>query len=338
MTTDSRSAIIAKLKKHKAAIKEAAKKTHGGAFLSDREFMDLIGVPEEPGTKVIVAAQLTRFRHGIDKNGQIYFAPNYVITEGEHTGTPFSEFIGIPVTGAAVQDNGKAKNAINSLFRILQNLGVSTTDWDANDLEDNLINAAEELSESKPAVRVAISRYINPNDENNHRMNLSVMGAAPSAPAGKKTSKSSKSAPVGVEEYYEEITGESEDEEVDLTQLGESADEGDDDAITKLTELAEEAGLDVDDYPDSWASLAEALAGSSEEEDEESEEVEEESPPPKKVSKGKASKPKGTKGKADLGEGMVSIRVSSYNAETDEYVVTDNAGDDYEISADDIKW
>lgn len=333
MTTDSRSAIIAKLKKHKAAIKEAAKKTHGGAFLSDREFMDLIGVPEEPGTKVIVAAQLTRFRNGIDKNGQIYFAPNYVITEGEHTGTPFSEFIGIPVTGAAVQDNEKAKNAINSLFRILQNLGVSTTDWDANDLEDNLINAAEELSESKPAVRVAISRYINPNDENNHRMNLSVMGAAPSAPAGKKTSKSSKPA-----EEDEEVEDEETESEVDLTQLGESADEGDDDAITKLTELAEEAGLDVDDYPDSWASLAEALAESSEEEDEESEEVEEESPPPKKVSKGKAPKPKGTKGKADLGGGMVSIRVSSYNAETDEYVVTDNAGDDYEISADDIKW
>lgn len=326
MTTDSRSAIIAKLKKNKAAIKEAAKKTHGGAFLSDREFMDLIGVPEEPGTKVIVAAQLTRFRNGIDKNGQIYFAPNYVITEGEHTGTPFSEFIGIP------DDKEKAKNAINSLFRILQNLGVSTTDWDANDLEDNLINSAEELSESKPAVRVAISRYINPNDENNHRMNLSVMGAVPSAPAGKKASKSSK--PV---EEDEEVEDEETESEVDLTQLGESADEGDDDAITKLTELAEEAGLDVDDYPDSWASLAEALAESSEEESEEVEE-EEESPPPKKVSKGKAPKPKGTKGKADLGEGMVAIRVSSYNAETDEYVVTDNAGDDYEISADDIKW
>ena len=326
MTTDSRSAIIAKLKKNKAAIKEAAKKTHGGAFLSDREFMDLIGVPEEPGTKVIVAAQLTRFRNGIDKNGQIYFAPNYVITEGEHTGTPFSEFIGIP------DDKEKAKNAINSLFRILQNLGVSTTDWDANDLEDNLINSAEELSESKPAVRVAISRYINPNDENNHRMNLSVMGAVPSAPAGKKASKSSK--PV---EEDEEVEDEETESEVDLTQLGESADEGDDDAITKLTELAEEAGLDVDDYPNSWASLAEALAESSEEESEEVEE-EEESPPPKKVSKGKAPKPKGTKGKADLGEGMVAIRVSSYNAETDEYVVTDNAGDDYEISADDIKW
>lgn len=327
MTTDSRSAIVAELKKHKASIKEAAKKTHGGAFLSDREFMDLIGVPEEPGTKVIVAAQLTRFRNGIDKNGQIYFAPNYVITEGEHTGTPFSEFIGIP------KDKEKAKNAINSLFRILQNLGISTTDWDANDLEDNLINSAEELSESKPAVRVAISRYINPNDENNHRMNLSVMGSVPSAPAGKKASKSSK--PV---EEDEEVEDEETESEVDLTQLGESADEGDDDAITKLTELAEEAGLDVDDYPDSWASLAEALAESSEEEESEEVEEEEESPPPKKVSKGKAPKPKGTKGKADLGEGMVAIRVSSYNAETDEYVVTDNAGDDYEISADDIKW
>jgi hypothetical protein len=328
MTVDSRSAIIAKLKKNKAAIKEAAKKTHGsGAFLSDREFMDLIGVPEESGTKMIVAAQLTRFRHGIDKNGQIYFAPNYVLTDGEHKGTPFSEFIGIPA------DKEKAQNAINSIFRVLQNLGVSTTDWDADDLEENLVNSAEELSEAKPSVRVAISRYINPNDENNHRMNLSVMGAVPSAPAGKKVSKSSKSVPVTEEQEYEEVAGDSEDEEVDLTQLGESADEGDEDAIGKLTELAEEAGLDVDDYPESWASLAEALAGSSTEEEEE----EEETPPPKKVSKGKG-KPKGTKGKADLGEGMVSIRVSSYDPETDEYVVTDNAGDDYQISASDIKW
>jgi hypothetical protein len=50
------------------------------------------------------------------------------------------------------------------------------------------------------------------------------------------------------------------DDEPDLDALATAADdEGDADAIDKLTELAEAAGLDPNDYPDSWADLAEAL-------------------------------------------------------------------------------
>ena len=44
--------------------------------------------------------------------------------------------------------------------------------------------------------------------------------------------------------------------------LGTLADDGDPDAIDSLTQLASEAGVNPDDYPDSWMSLAEALDSS----------------------------------------------------------------------------
>lgn len=49
-----------------------------------------------------------------------------------------------------------------------------------------------------------------------------------------------------------------EPEELDLEALGVAADEGDDDAAATLTEKAEEAGLDTEDYA-TWAALAEVL-------------------------------------------------------------------------------
>ena len=54
------------------------------------------------------------------------------------------------------------------------------------------------------------------------------------------------------------------DEGDDLDALGAAADEGEDAAIDRLTELAEAAGLDINDYPDSWTSLAEALKSTGE--------------------------------------------------------------------------
>jgi hypothetical protein len=77
-------------------------------------------------------------------------------------------------------------------------------------------------------------------------------------------------------EAEEEATEEG--ETVDYDTLGSQADEGDEESINSLTELAEAAGLSLDDYPDSWASLATAISeqGGETEEAVEEEEAEEE--------------------------------------------------------------
>ena len=68
----------------------------------------------------------------------------------------------------------------------------------------------------------------------------------------------------------EDAEQEGEDEEQSVAALGLAADEGDNDAATLLTNMAEEADLDPNDYP-TWAELAEAL------ESEDAEDAEEES-------------------------------------------------------------
>lgn len=74
-------------------------------------------------------------------------------------------------------------------------------------------------------------------------------------------------------EGEEEEAEEEAEEEEDLAALGAAADESDADSIDRLTELAEEAGIDTDLYG-TWAELAEALAPSEGEEEEEEEEAE----------------------------------------------------------------
>lgn len=55
---------------------------------------------------------------------------------------------------------------------------------------------------------------------------------------------------------------EAKDQEPDITALSEAADEGSDDAIDKLTALAEQLGLDTDDY-ETWPEVAEAITEAS---------------------------------------------------------------------------
>lgn len=87
-------------------------------------------------------------------------------------------------------------------------------------------------------------------------------------------------ASAGEEAVEEEATEEAGED--DLDALGAAADEGDDDAMTRLGELAEAAGLDPNDYPDSWTSLAEAIKEAGGETVEEEEVVEEEPAVPAK--------------------------------------------------------
>lgn len=79
----------------------------------------------------------------------------------------------------------------------------------------------------------------------------------------------------GGDEDEEDEDEEEEEEGEDLEAMGAAADDDDADAIERLTELAEEAELDVNEYP-TWAELAEAVAGEEEEEGDEDEDEDEE--------------------------------------------------------------
>lgn len=312
MSVDMKSQFIKKLAAKAKTLKEAAKTTYGGAFLSDQEFLDLMEVGV--GEKVIVNVKLTSFGFGIDKNKDQFFRPAYAVVEGPNRGTPFSEFIGLPE-----QDDKRYKRGIETLFRILQHLGYDTTEWDASDLPGKVMEAIEDLNRTKPGVKVALSRYVP--DQGDDRLNISVIGLTDETlrddadDAEEEEKASMKPKPKVKPKAKEEPT---------LAEMGEAADNGDDEAIEKLTSLAEEAGIDINDYGP-WADLAAALEPSEEE-------TEEEEEPQIVVRK------KGTKAKADLGDGLEAIKVVSYDEDTNEYTVSNNAGDEYEISADDIQW
>lgn len=315
MAVAGKSSFVSALSKKVRKVKDAAKTTQGSTFLTDQEVLDLLEVPDEG--KLIVNAKLTRIRVGADKNNNAYFAPDYVVSEGEHKGTPFSSFIGLDT-----KDDKIFERSISNVFRILQNLGINTEAWDyeGDELLAAIEEEAKELTAQKPGVKVSLSRYIPTDESKEHRLNISVMGL---------TDSSLRTAQDDVDDEEREASKPKArpkakaEPEVSLADIGAAADEGDDEAIEKLTALAEEAGLDINDFGP-WADLAEALEGAEPEEVEEEEES--------------SAKPAGTKGKADLGDGLVAITVVSYNEDTNEYIVRDKAKDEYEIDADDITW
>lgn len=57
----------------------------------------------------------------------------------------------------------------------------------------------------------------------------------------------------------QDASGDDEDEKPDFELIGNNADAGDFESIDDLTKRANKAGLAIDDYPESWLSLAEAL-------------------------------------------------------------------------------
>lgn len=323
MAIAKKSAFVSSLAKKSSVIQKAAKTVQGGAFLSDQEVLDLLEVPDEG--KLVINAKLTRIRIGVDKNGDAYFSPNYTVAEGEHKGTPFSEFIGL---GSKLPIE-TFEQRVNSVMRILQNLGVDTVDWDydGEELLAAIEESANELTAAKPGVKVALTRYIPKDESKEHRLNISVMGLTNSSlhddsdDEDEETPKRNNPPKKTSKPEPEDET----DDEPSLSEIGAAADDGDEEAQEMLTALAEEAGLDINDYGP-WADLAEALESTDAKSEEESDD------------EAVASKPAGTKGKADLGDGLVQVTVVSYNEDTNEYVVRDKAKDEYEISADDIQW
>ena len=147
-----------------------------------------------------------------------------------------SQFVGLG--GKTKKDRQKGMKRLCSL---LQRLDYDTTQWSDSELVLNCVEAADELTENKPGVRLSLSVW----GEQKDRLGIDVVGmvsnSAPKASSSKAAPK--KSSNVKLEGYKD---------------LGVKADEGDEDAEAELTKEAEEKSIDPDEY-ESWEDLGAEL-------------------------------------------------------------------------------
>jgi hypothetical protein len=163
----SRSQVIKKLNAKKGKIKEVASEVLTKSFLSDEEICELLELDEE--AKTIVVAKVTRCQDGNDKNGVPYIILNFVITEGEHRGVALSKYITIDLA-----DEKRLLRELKTLYMMLQNLGEDTTEWD-NACEE-MYEACDRLSDSKPACRMALTKYVSESDPPRTYLNMNIIG------------------------------------------------------------------------------------------------------------------------------------------------------------------
>lgn len=225
-----------------------------------------------------------------NNEGEYYFLANGIVH------SPDKNNKGVPIKGLRTQimiplcDTKKANGEIVSIddhvqtvLNEIRKLGYDTSEMDDDGLEDVL----EELKEVKPFFRFSTSQseptdqYPNPRVwENWH----GVRGLEDYEPEEDDDEVEEDEEVQEEEEEEDDSDSDSDDEEEeeieqgdgeDLGALAEAADSGDEDAEVKLTELAEEANIDPDEY-ETWAEVVEAMEPEEESEEEEDEESEEE--------------------------------------------------------------
>lgn len=233
--TNERSAFIRDLKKKEKELAEVSKESVGGGFMSDEELIETLGLG--PDAKKQFVTKVSRVRYGTDKNKNQYFAFNFTISQGEHAGLTVSQFIGLG--GKTKADRQKGMKRLCGLF---QRLDYDTTEWKPTELVVNCVEAADEMTADKPGVRLSLGTWGDAND----RLNIDVVGMisdASAAPSKSEKKETPSNNPVKLEGYKD---------------LGEKADDGDDDAQAELTEEAESRGIDSDEY-ELWSDLGEEL-------------------------------------------------------------------------------
>lgn len=203
---------------------------------------------------------------------------NFLITSGEYKGANVSKFINLRPESVQYSEYDYA-----DLSESLQKLGYQIDDADLSGIPD----IAEDATKEQPEVMIYcdIKEYTNKKGEKKEiqvvRVNELIKDAPPSDDSGEEEADDS--------------------EEVDLDALATSADDdSDEEAQTKLTEIAEKYDIDPNNL-DTWADVAEAIKEAQEgaaEEEAEEEEAEEEAdevvsvkPVKKKVAKQPVKKP-----------------------------------------------
>jgi hypothetical protein len=215
------------------------------------------------GIATLTTAELREYEKG-DNSGKPYLSLVGVIVSPIEQGGVKTEGLQVrknlnlfEVTGAYPKSiDQQISTALNELRKLgLDTEGLSIADWPA---------AMENLVSESPSFKFRTWR---PDDKTD--------------PVTKKTEKqrqmiffdglaevSEASDPEVVDETADDTNDEQADESAadneDVAALAAAADGGDTDAAARLTEIAQAAGIDTDDYP-TWAGVAEQLAGSSDE-------------------------------------------------------------------------
>jgi hypothetical protein len=221
----------------------------------------------EGGIAQLTECKFDTFKKGDNTGEYFFFASGAVKEPKRHDGVPIEGLhtrIGPePLCDTPNRQSRPDVDAhVDWVMNEMRKLGVDTSELDIDSLEE----AAAAIKEEQPHFRFrtwkgdATEQYPNP------RVNHVWSGACEYEEGDEET-----------DDVVDETEEEDEAPEEDLTALGKAADGDDEAAQTALSEKAEEAGIDPDDY-DTWTEVAEAIEGAPEDEEEEEEEEEDDTP------------------------------------------------------------
>lgn len=261
----------------------------------DETRMGFVNLPGgiKHGIAKLIDCRFSQYKTGEQEGEYFWLAAGAVLKPEVHEGVPVKGLrtqIMIPLVEAKIRSGKRAGETITVDERLaevlneMRKLGYDTSSLEVTDLEA----ACEELKELEPAFRFSTrsSMYtppktkVNPKPETKEFINESWHGAVDFD--GDITSSEVVDETEEVESLPDDeaVADAEEGEELDLEALGTAADADDEEAQAALTEQAEAAGLDPNEY-ELWAELAAVLSeADTAEVQEDEEEVVEEEPEP----------------------------------------------------------
>ena len=226
------------------------------------------------GIAQLVDCKFDTYKKG-DNKGEFFFRAAGIVLEpktvGKITVSGLRTQIMEPLCDTPNRSRPGLDDHVQWVLNELRKLGVDTTELNLDTLEE----VAEALEEEQPTFAFRTWQGEPSEAFPNPRVNHDWRGAVDYVEDETTEAVEDLTEEVEEEEEEEEVEveekteeeeneeeedeeNEDEDEASDLNELAESADEGDEEAQGKLTDLAEEAGIDADSYV-TWIDLSVAL-------------------------------------------------------------------------------
>jgi len=264
----------------------------------------------EGGIAQLVECKFDVYKKG-DNQGEYFFYAAGVVTQPAEVG-------GIPVEGLRTsimepmcETPSRTRRTVDDhvawVLNALRRLGADTSEASLDDLEA----LAEGVKDVAPYFRFrtwkgqkqTTGAYARREPTTQHEWGKVVENYSPEEGGGVDDQSGEKPD-----------NGEETDEAEDLMTLGEAADAGDEDAQARLTELAEMASIDPNDYA-MWAEVADLLAGGGNSEEEEADAESDEEGEKWKPARGEVYgfKPKGQKKALDCEVVLVDAKGETVN-------------------------
>ena len=217
------------------------------------------------GIAQLVECKFDTYKKGTNE-GEYYFLAAGVVKEPSMVGTIPCRGLRTQIMEPVCDTPGRSRETVDEHFEWILNelrkLGVETSAIDGDSIE----SVAKALKEEQPHFRFRTWKGESSVDFPNPRVQHTWNGSCEYSEPEEYDEVVDETEEEPEEEAEEEESEATEEEENTLQSLGEEADSGDEDAILQLTNRAEEAGFDPNEY-ETWADLAEAIEDGSTEED-----------------------------------------------------------------------